>query len=53
MTPGALEALAGLPPAVQQYLAAVTERIISTLGQQLVAIYPTGSLALAQLSARA
>ena len=46
MTPGAPETLAGLPPAVQRYVAEVTERIISTLGQQLVAIYPTGSLAL-------
>ena len=46
MTQGALETLAGLPPAVQRYLVAVTERIISALGEQLVAIYPTGSLAL-------
>jgi len=46
MTQGAPEALAGLPPTVQRYVAEVTERIISTLGQQLVAIYPTGSLAL-------
>src|SRR5690242_10197434 len=46
MTQRALETLPGLPPAVQRYLIAVTERIVSTLGQPLVAIYPTGSLAL-------
>ena len=46
MTQRALETLPGLPPAVQRYLVAATERIISTLGHPLVAIYPTGSLAL-------
>jgi hypothetical protein len=41
-----MEALAGLPSTVQRYLAAVTERIVDTLNQQLVGVYTTGSLAL-------